>query len=55
MRDLSGTPQHPGEIGLMVQVVGVPAWARDRGGKMRRGFSLCFMGSFEKCSTLKMG
>ena len=55
MRDLSGTPQHPGKIGLMVQVVGVPAWARDRGSKMRRGFSLCFMGSFEKCSTLKMG
>ena len=55
MRDLSGTPQHPGEIGLMVQVVGVPAWARDRGGKMRRGFSLCFMGSFEKMLHLEDG
>ena len=39
----------------MVQVVGVPAGTRDRGGKMRREFPLCFMGSFEKCSTLKMG
>lgn len=26
------------------------AWARNRGGKIKRVFSLHFMGSFEKCN-----